>query len=39
MIPILHRVNKVNDLKQVNNNFGLEIDVRHNNDELSLIME
>ena len=36
MIPIIHRVNKVNDLKQVNNNFGLEIDVRHNNDELVL---
>ena len=33
---IIHRVNKVKDLKKIDNNFGCEIDIRANNSKLIL---
>ena len=36
MIPIIHRVNTVNDLIEVDVNHGIEIDIRFKNDKLVL---
>ena len=36
MIIIKHRVNKLNDLKKLNNNYGVEIDLRSKNKSIYL---
>lgn len=36
MIIIKHRVNKINDLKKLNKNFGTEIDIRSKNKKIYL---
>ena len=39
MTPIIHRVNDIKLLKDLPNNYGLEIDVRSNNNNLILSHE
>lgn len=36
MIKVIHRVNSIGHLKKIDNNFGVEIDIRTRNDNLIL---
>jgi len=36
MIKVIHRVNSIGNLKRVNNEFGVEVDIRSKNNNLIL---
>jgi hypothetical protein len=36
MLKIIHRVNKIGDLKKISQEFGVEVDIRTYNNQLVL---